>query len=660
MAGYRRVNYYELCRLCTSSEGTKMHIFREEGRRRQLPTKIQICLPLQVCEDDSLPKIICSHCVDKLESFYDFRESCVNAEAMLESYFTSLRYSDDFTREGKVYVKDESPPKKKATTSVAVATTANSDTEKNQHNKAAALTAATDGLNSLVQAASIQIVSDADGTRVQQYKCAMQMQPGSAGATVVEAAATEARYSYECTAANTRTTESNPVVAQMTVKVEDGSTQCSETDFANKVVSARHHQSPESSEEGDVSAQQQQQQTAATAVAFTTAGPGQEMLVHFNFNKDRETLFRPEEHVALQRSSIAQIGEFLRMKSVNIIDGTAGPTATLVEVAAAPNPPARPCERCGKIFTTLEELHSHSPCNCATNQESENTVTDKNASNPAGSGGNFGCEICGKPFKRKEHLFQHRKLHTGERPYVCVSCGKAFSRKEHLVRHAVSHTGQKMHGCDLCGKSFSRKDNLHKHRKTHGIAGPYICETCGKSFVVKHYYLMHRGSHATPGSSMANNDGTSEGNGTNSTAEISLPYKCDICSKGFAMKQYLITHKQRHRNKNQQQQIQGGQAATNTPSQVQVENVGTTETNVASALSHNNVPLTTINNSALLAPNILHHVTTQPSAGATAGNNSATAAMIQVSSAAATAYLCTPATVAANELLETYRRLHSA
>lgn len=59
---------------------------------------------VQVCEDDSLPKIICSHCVDKLESFYDFRESCVNAEAMLESYFTSLRFSDDFTREGKVIV----------------------------------------------------------------------------------------------------------------------------------------------------------------------------------------------------------------------------------------------------------------------------------------------------------------------------------------------------------------------------------------------------------------------------------------------------------------------------------------------------------------------------------------------------------------------------
>lgn len=73
-------------------------------------------------------------------------------------------------------MKDESPPKKKATTSVAVATTANSDVEKHEHNKAGApLMAATDGLNSLVQAAGIQIVSDADGTRVQQYKCAMQV-----------------------------------------------------------------------------------------------------------------------------------------------------------------------------------------------------------------------------------------------------------------------------------------------------------------------------------------------------------------------------------------------------------------------------------------------------------------------------------------------------
>nr|CAD7576016.1 unnamed protein product [Timema californicum] len=345
------------------------------------------------------------------------------------------------------------------------------------------------------------------------------------------------------------------------------------------------------------------------------------------------------------RSSIAQIGEFLRMKTVSLVDAGAPPTA-VVEVAQPT------CERCGKEF---DELEAH---DCNQDNSGGGEGTDKN-----GGAGNFACEICGKPFKRKEHLFQHRKLHTGERPYVCSVCSKAFSRKvssaflrlslttvertwrslwlllighvavEHLVRHAVSHTGQKMHACEMCGKAFSRKDNLHKHRKTHGVAGPYVCETCGKSFVVKHYYMMHRGSHAGGG------DG-----GADAGDEDPLPYKCDICNKGFTMKQYLTTHKLRHRNKANQQQQQQSVAMQGDPAAPAV-----TEVHQVTLAPHNVAPLTTINNAALLTSNILHHVP----------NN--TAAMIQVSSTSTpTAFLCAPGTVSANEVLESYRRLHSA
>lgn len=49
MTGYKRVNYYELCRLCTSSQQKdKIHIFREEGKKLQLQQKIQTCFPLLV------------------------------------------------------------------------------------------------------------------------------------------------------------------------------------------------------------------------------------------------------------------------------------------------------------------------------------------------------------------------------------------------------------------------------------------------------------------------------------------------------------------------------------------------------------------------------------------------------------------------------------
>jgi hypothetical protein len=64
-----------------------------------------------------------------------------------------------------VYVKDESPPKKKAAGAAAEADKAAN----------AMKPMLPDGLNSLVQAAGIQIVTDDDGTRVEQYKLQVEV-----------------------------------------------------------------------------------------------------------------------------------------------------------------------------------------------------------------------------------------------------------------------------------------------------------------------------------------------------------------------------------------------------------------------------------------------------------------------------------------------------
>uniref|UniRef100_A0A1B6C732 Protein krueppel n=1 Tax=Clastoptera arizonana TaxID=38151 RepID=A0A1B6C732_9HEMI len=574
MSGYRRVNYYELCRLCTSSEGTKIHIFREEGRRRQLPTKIQICLPLQVREDDSLPKIICNHCVDKLESFNDFRESCVNAEAMLEGF----RYSDDFSREGKVYVKDESFSKKKTT-----------ESEKNTMKLTAApggssVPVSVDSLTNLVQTAAIQIVNhpDPDANRVQQYKCTIPMQSSAVavGPTIVETSSGEDRYSYRtCTTSN-----SNNIVSLKT----EGTTQTDFNNMNHKPIQkqkdlTRSRESVETeAENGNL---YQIHEGPVTTVRVIPQEDAQDMLVQFGFNKDKEgNIFRNDD--SLQRTSIAQIGEFLRMKNVNLVDGS------IEETQGTSNPT---CEHCCKELNTAELITNHH-------------LSCPSISNEDKGSGNFLCEVCSKPFKRKEHLFQHRKLHTGERPYTCDTCGKAFSRKEHLVRHSVSHTGQKTHACDMCSKTFSRKDNLHKHRKTHGIAGPFVCEICGKSFVVKHYYLMHKASH-----------------GSLDTPDDPLPYRCDVCNKGFSIKQYLTTHKLRHRKTSRNDGINS--------EQIEID------------------PLSTVNTSAILPPNVLHQ-----------GPNSTinnTGSIFQVTSGANNTFLCSSSNVETNQLLETYRRLHT-
>jgi len=105
MAGYRCVNFYDLCRLCSSVAGDKnVQIYSNET----LLKKIKECLSITLNDKDKLPKIICISCHEYVEVFSEFRKSCSNAQKMLESCLNSTKLRNG----GQVYIKDEVPSKK--------------------------------------------------------------------------------------------------------------------------------------------------------------------------------------------------------------------------------------------------------------------------------------------------------------------------------------------------------------------------------------------------------------------------------------------------------------------------------------------------------------------------------------------------------------------
>lgn len=70
-------------------------------------------------------------------------------------------------------------------------------------------------------------------------------------------------------------------------------------------------------------------------------------------------------------------------------------------------------------------------------------------------------------FTTQGHLTDHKRRHSGERPYLCEICNDKFMRSSTLKIHMRRHTGEKPYKCDKCERAFSESGNLRTHLRTH-------------------------------------------------------------------------------------------------------------------------------------------------------------------------------------------------
>ncbi|XP_053688412.1 zinc finger protein 782-like [Sabethes cyaneus] len=77
------------------------------------------------------------------------------------------------------------------------------------------------------------------------------------------------------------------------------------------------------------------------------------------------------------------------------------------------------------------------------------------------------CDICHNVYPNKKCLVMHKKRVHVEEKFECELCGKKFKRKISLLEHRATHSGtQTLYECDVCGKTTNSNGNLYSHKKT--------------------------------------------------------------------------------------------------------------------------------------------------------------------------------------------------
>ena len=189
------------------------------------------------------------------------------------------------------------------------------------------------------------------------------------------------------------------------------------------------------------------------------------------------------------------------------------------------------CDICDVVFTTVENLLTHTSTVHEGNKPYKSEVCDKRFAveisiplHMKQFHGDHRCTICKENFIVALDLKKHIRLsHKSNKQIRCTFCDESFRLVQELRRHIG--TTHKTISCKFCDEKFL-KSTYEMEIKNHLVAvhegkKPLKCEFCSSEFVLKSLLSVHiKNIHST----------------------VKTPFKCSKCNEGFRLKNEMKMH----------------------------------------------------------------------------------------------------------------------